>query len=75
MKIYTYYEMEDYDAQSDEIYNLPLDELAQSISIIAREWLPDYNFTGDESDFWYHRQQIIMDRVEEILEQMNQKEK
>lgn len=71
MKTYTEYEKEDYDAQRDEIYNQPLDTLAQNIRSIARGWLPDYNFTGDESDFYHHRQQIIMERVAEILEQKN----
>lgn len=69
MKTYTEYEMEDYNAQRDEIYNQPLDILAQNIRSIARGWLPDYNFSGKESDFYNHRQQMIMSRVAEILEQ------
>ena len=45
------YDMEDYDIQRDQIDEMSNQELADSIRGIARGWLPDYNFTGDESDF------------------------
>ena len=63
----TIYEMEDYDNQRNEVDNIPPKELAIAIRGIARGWLPDYNFTGNESDFYNHKQQMIMSRVAEIL--------
>ena len=62
--------MEDYDIQEDQVDGMSNQELADSIRGIARVWLPDYNFTGDESDFDNHKYQMIMSRVAKILEDM-----
>lgn len=35
---------------------------------IARGWLPDYNFTGEERDYDAHWCQMIMCRAAEIIE-------
>lgn len=72
MKKYTVtkYEIEDYDDQENKIEEMSNQELATHIRYLARGWLPDYNFTGDESDFEYHRDQMIMNRVANILENM-----
>lgn len=64
------YDMEDYDIQEDQVDEMSNQELADSIRGIARGWLPDYNFTGDESDFDNHKYQMIMSRVAKILEDM-----
>ena len=62
------YDMEDYDIQSEQVDKMSNQELADSIRKIARGWLPDYNFSGDESDFDNHKRHMIMDRVDKILE-------
>ena len=64
------YDMEDYDIQRDQVDEMSNQELADSIRGIARGWLPDYKFTGDESDFNNHKYQMIMSRVAKILEDM-----
>lgn len=61
------YELEDYDNQEETVENMSRNELADNVREIARGWLPDYNFTGDESDFDNHKLHMIMDRVAEIL--------
>lgn len=45
------YDMDDYDIQRDKIDNMTYTELAEAVRGIARGWLPDYNFTGEEGDF------------------------
>ena len=72
MRTYTVteYDKEDYDAQSKEISEMTNNELAQEIRKIARGWLPDYNYTGEENDFDNHKRQIIMSRVATILEEI-----
>lgn len=61
------YDNEDYDNQEETVENMSRKELADSVRKIARGWLPDYNFTGDESDFDNHKLHMIMNRVAEIL--------
>lgn len=62
------YDMDDYDIQRDKIDNMTK-ELAEVIRGIARGWLPDYNFTGEECDFDNHKGQMIMSRVARLLEE------
>ena len=64
------YTVREYDIQKEQVNEMSNQELADSIRSIARGWLPDYNFTGDESDFNYHECQMIMSRVAKILEDM-----
>ena len=65
------YELEDYGNQKETVENMSGKELADSVRGIARGWLPDYNFTGDESDFDNHKLHMIMNRVAKILENEN----
>lgn len=62
------YDKEDYDIQKDMIKEMSRKELADNIRGIARGWLPDYNFTGEERDYDAHRRQMIMCRAAEIIE-------
>ena len=64
------YDMEDYDIQREQVDEMSNQELSDSIGRIARGWLPDYNFTGAESDFNNHKYQMVMSRVAKILEDM-----
>lgn len=61
------YDKQDYEIQEQKINEMSKDELSQEIIGIARGWLPDYNYTGEEDDFENHRRQIIMNRVAKIL--------
>ena len=61
------YDNEDYDNQEETVQNMSRKELADSVREIARGWLPDYNFTGEEDDFDNHKLHMIMNRVAEIL--------
>lgn len=72
MKEYTIkeYDKEDYEIQKDIIENMSHQELAEYIRGIARGWIPDYNFTGDESDFDNYKYHMIMNRVAKILDKM-----
>ena len=70
MRTNTEYEMEDYDIQKEQVYEMPIKELADYVRAFARGWLPDYNFTGTADDFAQHKDQMIMKRVAEILEEM-----
>lgn len=63
------YDMDDYDIQRDKIDNMTYTELAEAVRGIARGWLPDYNFTGEEGDFDNHKRQMIMSRVARLLEE------
>lgn len=63
------YDMKDYDIQEDKIDNMTYTELAEAVRGIARGWLPDYNFTGEEDDFDNHKRQMIMSRVARLLEE------
>ena len=62
------YDREDYDIQKELIKEMSRQELADSVREIARGWLPDYNFTGEESDYDNYRYQMIMRRAAEIIE-------
>lgn len=62
------YDKKDYDIQKDMIKEMSRKELADNIRGIARGWLPDYNFTGEESDYDNYRYQMIMRRAAEIIE-------
>ena len=57
------YTVREYDKQDYEIQEQKIKEIIG----IARGWLPDYNYTGEEDDFENHRRQIIMNRVAKIL--------
>lgn len=67
MKTYTVieYEMEDYDAFRDGLSNA---EAASLLSSIERGWIPDYNFTGTESDFENYKLHAALYRAIEVLE-------
>lgn len=62
------YDKEDYDIQKELIKEMSRQELADSVRGIARGWLPDYNFTGNENDYDAYRYQMIMCRAAEIIE-------
>lgn len=62
------YDKEDYDIQKELIKEMSRQELADSVREIARGWLPDYNFTGEERDYDNYRYQMIMRRAAEIIE-------
>lgn len=64
------YDKQDYEIQEQEINEMSKDELSREIIDIARGWLPDYNYTGEENDFENHRRQMIVDRVAKILKEI-----
>ena len=62
------YEISDYNAQEEIVEEMSKKELADYIRGIARGWIPDYNFTGDESDFENYKLHMIMERAATIIE-------
>ena len=61
------YDEADYDEQRKKINNMSNKKLAENIEGIARGWLPDYNFSGDERDFDNHKLHMIMTVAAERL--------
>lgn len=66
MKTYTIteYEKEDYDNFQD---SLTKKEIINGLNNIARGWLPDYNFTGTEDDFYIFKDHAIINKAIELL--------
>lgn len=66
MRTYTVteYEMEDYDNFSN---NLTKEEIIDGLASIARGWLPDYNYTGTEDDFYNFKEHAIINKAIELL--------
>ena len=56
-KTITEYEMEDYDNFEK---NLTDEEAANILEYINRGWVPDYNYTGSESDYENFKMHIAM---------------
>ena len=65
IKIYT---KEEYDAQKDVIKAMPRKELEEYLDIIARCWLPDYNFNGKQEDFNIYKLHMVINEIIERLE-------
>lgn len=69
---FTEYEMEDYDNFKT---NLTTEDVVKGLSYIARGYIPDYNFTGSESDFEAYKNQMIMHKAIELIEKSINTEK
>ena len=67
MKTYTVteYEKEDYNKIKEE---MTIDDVIHLLSWIERGWIPDYNFTGTESDFDAYRLHMALNKSISILE-------
>lgn len=68
----TEYEMEDYDNFKE---NLTTEDVVNGLNYIARGYIPDYNFTGSESDFEAYKNQMIMRKAIELIEKSINTEK
>lgn len=66
MRTYTIteYEMEDY---SNFKNNLTKEEIIKGLTSIARGWLPDYDYTGTEDDFYNFKNHAIINKAVELL--------
>lgn len=66
MKEYTVkkYEMKDYEKVSKEMTN---EDAANLLEYIKRGYLPDYNYTGDETDFERYKLHIAMSKAIQAL--------
>ena len=63
----TEYEFEDYEQQRYDVWHKSMAELANFIEYVARGYLSDYNYTGSESDFYNHYEQMMMAKAVEVL--------
>ena len=68
MRTYTVnkYDKKDYDNYKN---NLDVKGVIEKLRYIARGWLPDYNYTGDEMDFDNFTSQVAIDKAIELLEE------
>lgn len=66
MKTYTIteYEIEDYDNFKN---NLTKEKIIKGLASIARGWLPDYNYSGTEDDFYNYKNHAIINKAIELL--------
>lgn len=63
--IVTEYEKEDYDKVREYMTN---EEAINLLERIERNWIPDYNFNGDEGDFDDYKLHVVLYKAIESLE-------
>ena len=60
------YEKEDYDKAREEMTEEKANEILEQI---GRGWLPDYNYTGEESDFEHFQLHLAIWKAQEVLKE------
>ncbi len=69
MRTVTTYDMEDYRAVDD---NMDIDAVIEKLPIIARGFLPDYDFSGEEWDYENYCNQTVMEKAVSMLKEYRQ---
>ena len=70
MKEYTVrkYDMDDYEIGRD---SMTVADVITRLEQINRSWIPDYNYTGDESDYEAYLNHVAIRKAIDVLKEAN----